>query len=893
MVKHYLWICLSLQILTAGASAVVCQEDNICHELQGPESICGKDNICSNPFASGCLYQRLPGWNQKRVCNSDDNDNAAELGLCTPPELDYMEIRLVSGNWESIFFNAWVMQILLSELLGIPTTLEPSMPNTRINFYDDIGSVEYGIINNNDALENAQKYTDCRKASRGEEDYEPCANLIPEFWGANGPWSDEQVNKGSMEPPESLGVLAQETLYIPKFTAERDPSLLSYIGLQGEKNRQKVADAFLRPTLWTDYCAQVSNNSCSSPDEFALRPPRDEEEGDTYFQAGAYTGHFRKTEENYGYNGTRPATGHFIDYPCDWNSFAEQQFYHLDIPLSGDSHAEGTRGYKDWYFPQLLEAANATKSNFMIMWANPDPFYQSLVGTDMELHAVMMPPLTQECLEHKRNWEVACSGDPMVRVGDSRGACEQPPNPLHTAMSTSLTKDYNDPSLSLAERSPAVAAIQRYSVTTPIYGSWFNLLMDRNALKDGRSTLFRDATCQWVVDNIDLVKQWVPFSYPRVVMEGEKNTALVIVSTTLSGISILLVIVASMLVYHSQQRRVMVYAQIEFLWLLLSGLLIISVGALVSAIPPTSGSCIASVWFINVGYTIELAPLLIKVAAINRLMTASQRLKKVTVDRQQLLRSVLAVTVLLAVFVIVWTAMDPLERQGELSLSTSLTARNETIIYRTYHCSSESDVWQYVAFGWTYLLLFSSTVMAFQMRNVRQEFNESQTLGIMTYSHFVFAILRLVVFFIEDLDESDSASYASILLSVDAMATLAIYFLPKFLVLRNPDGASDRCSSSQPFRSGDFQIGGTTKPFTGDMSWRHPNANALADPGAVQESPFLFSPEKSFAEDDADDHQTDAKAQELQESLRFADKMETPSDDEDGDENKPLSKNNE
>jgi len=215
----------------ADASAVPCQEDRDCHILQGPESICefvasnnssGNTNssgICTNPFASGCLHTRMPELIlAKRVCNSDDSVEEVQDGMvCTRPEFDYMEVRLTAGNWESILFNAWVMQILLSELLGVPTTLEPGLPDTHLNFYDAQGRVEYGEIQNSKGFENAHKYQDCRLADRGLDDpdqYEPCVHLVPEFWSATGPWAVDSVNKGSMEPPQTLGVLAQETLYV-------------------------------------------------------------------------------------------------------------------------------------------------------------------------------------------------------------------------------------------------------------------------------------------------------------------------------------------------------------------------------------------------------------------------------------------------------------------------------------------------------------------------------------------------------------------------------------------------------------------------------------------------------------------------------------------------------
>jgi 7 transmembrane sweet-taste receptor of 3 GCPR len=591
--------------------------------------------------------------------------------------------------------------------------------------------------------------------------------------------------------------------------------LLSYIGLQGEKNRQKLADTFLRPTTWRQYCLEVSNTTCQQPDEVAIRPPRGlyavegdddyDEEADSYFTQDLFAGYFRKTDRNFG-NATHPATGHFIDYGCQWTSYAEQQFYHLNIPLSGDTdYQEGKRGYPGSQMPQILQAANATKSPIIIMWALPDPFYQSLIGTDMELHAIIFPPVTQECLEYKRPHEQNCVASREERVGDARGACEQPPVALHKAVSTSLYGAINDPGIDVAARSPALDAIQLFTVTSPIYGSWFDTIREMDAMSSKKRTLMRDAVCHWAVKNYEkTLQRFVPHSYPRVIQDGEENSVLEIAAIVLSVLSIIAVLVADLIVEKFRHRRVIRLAQIEFLRFLLTGLFLMSMGALMSALPPTNGICSATIWFVNVGYTIELAPLLVKVAAINRLTTASQRMQKVVIKRQSLFRWVAVITSLIVLFLIVWEAIDAPKRHGELSLSSSMTQHNETIVYRSYYCSSDSDIWLYVAFGWTFMLLISSTVLAVQMRNVRQEFNESQTLGIMTYSHFVFAVLRFMTFFLSDgLGEASSARYRSILISVDAAATLVIYFLPKFMVLRVPDTRSEGFETPQSSRHSD------------------------------------------------------------------------------------------
>jgi hypothetical protein len=84
------------------------------------------------------------------------------------------------------------------------------------------------------------------------------------------------------------------------------------MGLQGESRRQKLADMFLRPTTWQDYCSEVSNTSCAQPDNVAQRAP-DDTEFRRYHVEGLYSGHFRKTDENNCTKWPTNCTGHIVE----------------------------------------------------------------------------------------------------------------------------------------------------------------------------------------------------------------------------------------------------------------------------------------------------------------------------------------------------------------------------------------------------------------------------------------------------------------------------------------------------------------------------------------------------------------------------------------------------
>ena len=84
------------------------------------------------------------------------------------------------------------------------------------------------------------------------------------------------------------------------------------------------------------------------------------------------------------------------------------------------------------------------------------------------------------------------------------------------------------------------------------------------------------------------------------------------------------------------------------------------------------------------------------------------------------------------------------------------------------------------------MLLVIATLQAFFTRNIRKEINESQTLAIMIYSHFVFVCLRLITLFLEEsLSRPAMMNVRSIIYSLDCFATVCIYFLPKFFAGEN------------------------------------------------------------------------------------------------------------
>jgi 7 transmembrane sweet-taste receptor of 3 GCPR len=145
---------------------------------------------------------------------------------------------------------------------------------------------------------------------------------------------------------------------------------------------------------------------------------------------------------------------------------------------------------------------------------------------------------------------------------------------------------------------------------------------------------------------------------------------------------------------------------------------------------------------------------------------------------------------MVSIVLVVWTIIDPPSKKPVYSLSndivTDMMGNSRTVVDIVYFCSSDSSVWDFIAIAWNGLLLLCATVLAVQTRAIQRDFNESQTLAFLIYSHFLFVVLRLVLLFISSRNttstsEATISGLRSLIFSADTAATILIYFMPKFL----------------------------------------------------------------------------------------------------------------
>jgi len=695
-------------------------------------------------------------------------------------------------------------------------------------------------------------------------EYKSCAHVMTEVWSGQATTVSNLTVQQVIEPPEGSGVVGKLGWFVPKFLLQENPQWAHWLGWTGETNRKRIAETFFVPTTFQQYCTEIVPHNCTVPTLFNNgRPPQNEVEANKYFiPNGIYNGYFRRTEQNDCDLNPNTCVGHITDVPCEWATFAVAQAYHLNISVASQGPLLPNFGYNYGDLLDIWAAANATKSPVLMYWWYPEPTYQLYVGTSAEMQAVQLPPPRQECIDNRVTPSQRCStesmsleeqaGNPLGGSCDSEAhglkkvvvknlysslngvspsttsssstsasdqestTAESTSVPLPSTMTTATpvstmsgsgnTSDKFNPAL----RSPAYEAITALSLTELNLGDIIDAWEHRGLDKWGYDP--REAVCEWVVQNLPTLQTWIPRTYPRVVQIDAYNHGHEILFGVAQGFGIfvsVLVLATAGLVFWWRKRPLLVFAQVGFLFILLLGLFFVSIGAILKALEPKNATCMAQQWFIMLGYTLELTPLIVKVAAIHRMMQAAKRMRRVTLNRQQLYGTLLILALLAAVYLAVWTGVDPSKRSDQIILQPDrVTENGETVVTVTYFCASENydNLWRYLSVGWQLVLLFSATMLAVQTRKTRKNLNESSSLGILIYSHFFFVILRCITFVLEDQGDGVTArntleGFRSLIFSVDVFVALNIYFTPKIYSLFKNDDEHFKAVMSMQRRS--------------------------------------------------------------------------------------------
>jgi hypothetical protein len=231
----------------------------------------------------------------------------------------------------------------------------------------------------------------------------------------------------------------------------------------------------------------------------------------------------------------------------------------------------------------------------------------------------------------------------------------------------------------------------------------------------------------------------------------------------------------------------MLFAQVYFVYLLLGGFLLVAMASVIYALEPSRSICIGREWLVTMGYSLELLPVIVKLAAFGKMVQSPRKFKRVQISPQTMACRIVALLLIVLFYLIIWTMSDAPEEVE----TRELVEEGEKLVEARRSCNSESQAWELAALGWHTLLLITATVLAIQSRSAQTKYNESGTLAAMVYSQVFFMIIRVVISVLQDenvLETAVSSTVISFLLSFDVSFGICIYIVPKlFEAQRKPD----------------------------------------------------------------------------------------------------------
>lgn len=109
------------------------------------------------------------------------------------------------------------------------------------------------------------------------------------------------------------------------------------------------------------------------------------------------------------------------------------------------------------------------------------------------------------------------------------------------------------------------------------------------------------------------LQSYIPTGYQQHVESTSWYGPLTVTGLSMGSVAIVVSIMTASAVFYWREEKALVYAQLNFCYLIVVGFLFVSIGAITTVLEPTDSSCIAKEWLITLGYTLGIVPLLVKV----------------------------------------------------------------------------------------------------------------------------------------------------------------------------------------------------------------------------------------------------------------------------------------
>lgn len=173
-------------------------------------------------------------------------------------------------------------------------------------------------------------------------------------------------------------------------------------------------------------------------------------------------------------------------------------------------------------------------------------------------------------------------------------------------------------------------------------------------------------------------------------------------------------------IYSKRSERMIVFSDWRFTCAFIAGCALLNLSTMTLVGPNTDALCLVRMWSLHFFFVIALAPLLVKVYRMQRLVGKPMNRERITHFRAFLW--CVPPVIVQVFFLAVVTGIDPPRQTEKLEGEVSSTITQHIV------CDTETKLGYGLMFGYEACLLLAGCVLAFQTRNVDRRFRESKQL---------------------------------------------------------------------------------------------------------------------------------------------------------------------
>ena len=210
------------------------------------------------------------------------------------------------------------------------------------------------------------------------------------------------------------------------------------------------------------------------------------------------------------------------------------------------------------------------------------------------------------------------------------------------------------------------------------------------------------------------------------------------------------------------------------------GLLFASILALV--LTPTSQSCVAFSWLIQLGFTVTFAPLFAKAYRIYRIF-GRRKLQVVKISNRKLLLAVAAGILADVIFVSIWHAVAPPTVDIDVQLSSTASATGALQQNEYAQCAWDGSSADFMGVECVIKVasLCVGVMLAFSTRQVTDRFNDSKSISLSIYNLVLALVVILPILLLIDAVGNVRILLLLFCIVEIGFVTLGVLYLPKLL----------------------------------------------------------------------------------------------------------------